>query len=173
VSSTFTRKLENLSNIAVVVAAIVVCVVLVRNQLHPNEQPNPLGSPSSFEGKTIDLAGITAAPAERNVLLALSQTCHFCEEEMPFYRHVSEAAAQASAQVHAVFPPGQAEPEKFLSARSVRTDSVVTHAFEKLGVRGTPTLLVVDAHGKIERAWVGALSPAQEKEVLQVLQRGS
>lgn len=173
-SSTLTRKLEDLSNIAVVVAAIVVCVVLVRNQLHSSQlRPNPLGSPSSLEGKTIDLAAITAVPAERNVLLVISQTCHFCEEEMPFYRDIGEAAVQVSARVYAVFPPGQAEPDKFLSARSVRTDGVVIHAFDKLGVRGTPTLLVVDDRGKIERAWVGALNLAQEKEVLQVVRRGS
>jgi peroxiredoxin len=168
VSSTLTRKLEILSNVAVTIAAIAVCVTLAR-QYFPGEVP---GSPESFQGKSVNMASITATPGNRNVVLALSQTCRFCEQEMPFYRNLSALAARAKTHVYAVFPPSEKESDKYLERHSVRTDGVTSTALDAIGVRGTPTLLLIDATGKIERAWVGALTDAQEKEVLQTVQRG-
>ena len=166
--STLTRKLEILSNIAVTVAAVVVCAVLIRGQMQPDGPP----AHESLQGKSVDIETITATPAERNVVLAISQTCHFCQKEMPFYRNLGELAARTQAHVYAVFPPGEKESEKYLGGQSVRTDGVVSQKLADLGVWGTPTLLLVDAKGKIERAWVGALSEAQEEEVLQAIQHG-
>jgi hypothetical protein len=169
VPSTLARKFEILSDIAVIVAAVAVCVVLVRGQLQPDRQPTA----ASLQGKTVDMKSITATPAARNVVLAISQTCHFCQEEMPFYRNLSERAAHANTHVYAVFPPGETESERYLGRQSVRTDGVVSRKLADLGVWGTPTLMLVNARGEIERAWVGALNGAQEQEVLQAIQRGS
>jgi hypothetical protein len=114
-------KLESLSNIAVIVAAVALCVVLVRNQW-PSEQP---GSPQALEGSTIDLASLTSAPAKKNLVMVVSQTCHFCEQEMPFYRSLGELKLDGKASLIVVFPPQEKEPAKFLAARSVRADHVV------------------------------------------------
>jgi hypothetical protein len=159
-------RLESLSNIAVIVAAVALCVVLVRSQW-PSDQS---GSPQALEGSTIDIAALTSAPAKRNLVMVLSQTCHFCEKEMPFYRSLGELKLDGKAALVAVFPPNEPEPAKFLAARSVRADHVVNSPLAGLQIRGTPTLLLVDANGKIERAWVGALAPDGHKEVLESLQ---
>src|SRR5687767_3639513 len=108
-------KLESLSNIAVIVAAVALCVVLVRNQW-PSDQP---GSPASLEGSTINLASLTTSPAKKNLVLVVSQTCHFCEQEMPFYRSLGELKLDGKASLIVVFPPHEQEPAKFLAARSV------------------------------------------------------
>lgn len=162
-SSPLTRKLEILSNVAVVVAAIALCVVLVRREWFPPPQP---GSPESLQGSIINIAALTPEPAERNLVLVLSQTCRFCEQEMPFYQSLSEQL-RGHASLLALFPPGEKEPEKYLASRSVHVDRVVSGSYMELGVRGTPTLLLVDARGKIKRAWVGALAPEQHKDVIE------
>jgi hypothetical protein len=36
-------------------------------------------------------------------------------------------------------------------------------------VRGTPTLILVDGDGKVADAWVGALPPEKENEVISRL----
>jgi thioredoxin-related protein len=159
-------KLEALSNIAVIVAAVALCVVLVRNQW-PSAQP---GSPAALEGSTINIASLISAPAKRNLVMVLSQTCHFCEKEMPFYRSLGELDLAGKASLVVVFPPNEPEPAKFLAARSVRADHVVNSPLSGLQIPGTPTLLLVDAKGKVERAWVGALPPDKHKEVLESLQ---
>lgn len=166
-SPTFTHRLEILSNIAVIVAAVAVCFSVARQYL-----PSPSATTSeSFRDKTLNMASITLTPATQNVVLVLSQSCRFCEEEMPFYRTLGEIAVRAKTHVYAMFPPTENEPDKYLERHSVRTDGVVSGRLDGVGVRGTPTLLLVDANGKIERAWVGALNDAQEKGVLQAIQR--
>ncbi len=39
--------------------------------------------------------------------------------------------------------------------------------FRTLGVRVTPTLLLVDFRGKVLRSWVGLLSPSEEADVVR------
>jgi hypothetical protein len=166
VSSTFTRKLEVLSNLAVVVAAAAVCLVVGRQYV----TGAPSGTPETFRGRTVNLASITSSPSSRNVVLALSQSCHFCQDEMPFYHTLGEAARGTKTHVYAVFPPAETGSDTYLASRSVRVDGVASERLDALGVRGTPTVLVVDAKGKIARAWVGALNDAQKQEVLQTVQ---
>lgn len=159
-------KLESLSNIAVIVAAVALCVVLVRNQW-PAQQP---GGPQSLEGGTIRIASLASMPAKKNLVMVISQTCHFCEKEMPFYRSLGELDLEGKASLVVVFPPNEPEPAKFLAARSVRADHVVNSPLSGLQIRGTPTLLLVDEKGKVERAWVGALPEDKHREVIESLQ---
>jgi hypothetical protein len=60
-----------------------------------------------------------------------------------------------------VFPPHEQEPAKFLAARSVRADHVVSSPLSGLQIRGTPTLLLVDAKGEREMATADKLSLAR------------
>jgi peroxiredoxin len=152
--------------VAVIAAAAAVCLVVAR-QYATGASP---GTPESFRGKTVNLASITSSPSSRNVVLALSQSCHFCQDEMPFYRTLGESARGTKTHVYAVFPPAETASDQFLASRSVRVDGVASETLGALGVRGTPTVLVVDAKGKIERAWVGALNDAQKQELLQTVQ---
>ena len=153
-----TSKLESVSNIAVIIAAIALCAVLVRNQFFT---PQESGSPKSLQGATIDLASLTSSPSRRNLVMFISETCHFCEQEMPFYRTLREKLP-SQASLLAVFPPQEPDPDKFLAAKAVKVDHVSgSTALAEIGVRGTPTLLLVDDRGKVVRAWVGA-QPAEE-----------
>jgi len=142
--------------------------VLVRHEWFspagPNEQPQ-------LEGSKIDLAAITTAPAKRNLVLFISETCYFCEQEMPFYRTLREKLPSQASLV-AVFPPQEPEPAKFLAGKDVKVDHVAsTLALASIGVRGTPTLLLVDEKGKVERAWVGAQQPAIHDEIVASVSR--
>ena len=163
-----TSRLESVSNIAVIVAAIALCAALVRNQFFTAQES---GSPKSLQGATIDLASLTSSPSKRNLVLFISETCHFCEQEMPFYRTLREKLP-SQASLLAVFPPQEPEPEKFLAAKAVKVDHVTSSlALAEIGVRGTPTLLLLDEHGKVERAWVGAQPPSVHDEIVASVSR--
>ena len=86
---------------------------------------------------------------------------------MPFYRSLrAKLAPQAS--LIAVFPANQSTPQGFLAARAVRVDRVVSSdSLRIVGVVATPTLLLVDEHGEVKRAWVGAQPEAKHREVLE------
>ena len=44
--------------------------------------------------------------------------------------------------------------------------------YEKIGVVGTPTVLLVDSRGRVLRKWIGQLSPSEEAGLLATV-RGS
>jgi thioredoxin-related protein len=49
-------------------------------------------------------------------------------------------------------------------------DDVKQLPLEVIGVRGTPTLLLIDKQGAVKESWVGKLPPDKETEVLNHFQ---
>lgn len=161
------QRLEVLSNVAVIIAAVVLVTILVRREW-PSPQP---GSAASLQGKTIDFAALNGTPAKRSLIMFISETCHFCEKEMPFYRTLRETLPSGTSLV-AVFPQHESDPGNFLAARSVQVDHVSSSdALAHIGVMSTPTLLLVDQRGTVKRAWVGAQPEANHKEILASAER--
>jgi len=58
---------------------------------------------------------------------------------------------------------------QFLSDGGVAVDGIYQSNLEPLGIMGTPTVLVVNAHGKVEEEFLGKLSDAGERKLLAVL----
>ena len=58
----------------------------------------------------------------------------------------------------------------YLSKLNVGIDDVRQAQFSSLGVRGTPTLILVDNNGAAVKSWVGRLPPNGEAEVISALQ---
>jgi len=54
----------------------------------------------------------------------------------------------------------------------VQVDEIKHADFQSLQVGGTPTLLLVDSKGIVQKVWLGKLSEAKEKEVLDQSCRG-
>jgi thioredoxin-related protein len=161
----FSRVLESGSNIAVIVAAIVLTVTLVRHGgfIQQPARPDPV---AQLQGKTLDVAALSIPDAERHLVLAISETCHYCEREMPFYKTLA-GQLKGHAALAVVFPENEPDPAKFLADRSVQADRVTSASFQKLGVIATPTLMLVDKSGRISRVWVGALSGHKHEEVVE------
>lgn len=159
--------LESLSNVAVIIAAVALVVVLARREW-PSPQP---GSVATLQGATINLASLTNAPAKRNFIMFVSEACHFCEQEMPFYRSLRDKLPNRASLI-AVFPTGQPAPEGFLAERRVKVDRVVSSdTLSSAGVIATPTLLLVDERGKVRRAWIGAQTDSQHTEIVDSVVR--
>lgn len=160
-------KLESLSNLAVIIAAIVFVVALVHHEW-PSPQP---GTSAWLQGKTIDLAPLAGSPANDDLVMFISEACPFCRQEMPFYRTLRRRLPK-NVSLIAVFPAHQAAPKKFLAAHSVAVDRVVlSDSLVQIGVTKTPTLLLVNGRGKVLQAWVGAQPSAQHKKILSTIER--
>ena len=91
------------------------------------------------------LVPVIPAGAERALVVAISPTCHFCTESMPFYKRlVEERNAKGSAtKVIAAVPreEAKAEEERSLSGAGVTPDALVVVDFAAIKVPGTPTIL--------------------------------
>ena len=71
----------------------------------------------------------------------------------------------------AVLPQPVAEAQQYLGSAGVHVDEVRHVQLNTLGVRATPTLLLLDDAGVVTDVWVGKLQPDQEVQVLTALEK--
>jgi len=92
---------------------------------------------------------------------------------MPFYRRLEGLEDSGGLRVHVltVVPDGPLAGRKFLADGGLKTDVAFSTPLNSVHVSGTPTLMLVDSHGLVKRAWIGKLSHDTENEVLTAAQR--
>lgn len=165
-------SLDTVANIAIILVCAIAAFVLIRNQFFP---PRPPGAPPQVEkGERFEqLKAVVPAGSQKALVVAVSPTCHFCNDSMPFYKRLIDERNQKGSPVKfvAAVPSEQAkaeEAQKFASA-GAQPDSMVHLDFSSIKVPGTPTLLLVDNNGKVLDVWVGKQDEKGEKDILEVL----
>ncbi|HEX8139150.1 MAG TPA: rhodanese-like domain-containing protein [Pyrinomonadaceae bacterium] len=169
------RRVGLFANIAIIVVALLLCVVLVKRHLmtgggetvdHSAEPSNELRV-----GSKLPLANIDWAKNSRTLLLALSKDCHFCSESASFYQRLAQASAErGNIQLIAILPETVNDGQKYLSDLGVTTSEVRQVSFNAIGVRRVPALILVDNTGVVTDIWQGKLVDSQEFGVLSRLQ---
>jgi hypothetical protein len=168
-----TARLDAISNVATIALAAILSAVLVKVYLVPTATPRQPAAAhaEAVMGTKLTLPGVDWHANGRTLVLALSSQCHFCKESSPFYRRFQQEVGNRFRTV-ALFPQPVAEAEHYLTAEGVHFDFVKQFAPAAVGVRGTPTLLLVDAEGIVTRVWVGKLNEEEEEAVLSLLKKG-
>ena len=111
---------------------------------------------------------IDFSAAARTLLLALQRPCRFCDDSVPFYRRLAaRAAGRSDVRIVVVAPPRNRRIGDYLESRGFEPNAVVLA--ERFPVRGTPSLLAVDAEGSLTHMWAGLLDASQEADVLDVV----
>lgn len=162
------KWLDRFASIAVIIAVAVFLFIAARNDFFaPKSQPqaNPQ---KDLAGTTITLPGISFANGRDSLVLAVSTTCHFCQESLPFYKQLSEKV-RGKIDLIAVLPEPESEAKKFLADAAVQTDAIVKAIPNSIGVQGTPTVLLVDGKGKVKNVWMGRLDEAGQKQMLSIV----
>jgi hypothetical protein len=104
--------------------------------------------------------------------LFVNSGCHFCTDSMPFYKTLVSARNQRKTRVAliAVSRESQADLDTYLRIHEVVVDRTISiQRLSNVKLRVTPTLVLVDGSGKVQRVWVGALKRDQEFEVLHAV----
>jgi hypothetical protein len=166
------RKIEVTANVATIVVAALISVVVVKTYVFPNAVPRSTvaaSAPEVVKGKSVDgrALGVDWKKNRRTLVLAISTTCHFCKDSVPFYQKLG--ATGTDVKVVAVLPQSVTEARKYLGGAGVHVDEVRQVPLNTLGVRGTPTLLLVNDVGVVTDVWVGKLQPDQETQVMTAL----
>jgi hypothetical protein len=169
-------KIETTANLATIVVAALLSAVLIKTFLLPRTvAPNTVAVPTSAseatKGKSMDgrTLGVDWTKNRRTLVLAISTTCHFCTDSVPFYRKLG--AAEKDVKMVAVLPQPVAEAKQYLGSAGVHVDEVRQVPLNTLGVMATPTLLLVNDVGVVTDIWVGKLQPDQETQVLTALEK--
>ena len=165
------KKIELAANLAIIVIAILLGVILVRNYMLPRSESQPGATQSTImPGTKLSMAGVDWKANGKTLVLALSTGCHFCTESAPFYQRIAQEKSKAgNTRIVAAFPQPIAEGQKYLSDLSVKVDAVTQTSLDSVGVRGTPTLILADENGLVIDSWRGKLPSEKESEVLNRL----
>lgn len=158
------QKIEFLANVAIIVVAVAVCAVLVRQHVFHGAGPESL---RPAVGSKIELPGVDFSPEGKTLLIVLQPGCRFCTESGPFYQRLArEVATRArDVKVLAVLPQDPDEGRRYLTTLGVPDVEVKQASLTALGVEGTPMLIMVSG-GAVSDVWVGKLDAAEESQVL-------
>lgn len=105
------------------------------------------------------------------LVLAIRKDCQFCHDSLPFYKRLSELEKNYGLQAHllAVMPDDATLAAADLQSAGISVESVYNQPLDAIRITGTPTLLLVDASGRVKREWYGRLTPSSEKEVIEAV----
>jgi thioredoxin-related protein len=167
--SVLTKKVELLANVAIILVAIVLCVVLVKKFVLTDSAATAPTRKQPEVGAKIALPDTDFSVKEKTLLLALKKDCRFCSESAEFYRKLTAAAGEKNVRVIALFPHSAADGQEYLNQINVSVEDKRQADFAALNVAGTPTVILTDKNGEIKQFWVGKLPPEKEKEVIDSL----
>ena len=144
-------------------AVATLSVVLGRIYLHPSAPAQR----SSLVGASLTLPNVQWSANRYNVVLAISATCHFCQESAGFYHSLAQLPAQANLIV--VTEDDRAGIETFLKSKAISASQIVCESLDTIGVGRTPTVLVVNEKGVVLKSLAGKQAPEAEEQFLAQL----
>lgn len=170
----FSRKIEVAANIATIVVAILLSVALVKNFLIPASTSRPTLRARNTNyvkvGTNLNsrVPGVDWNKNGSTLVLILSTRCHYCTESAPFFRALREKVG-SNVKVVALLPQPVKEAEAYLNNEGVHLDEVKQASLDKVGIAGTPTMLLVNHKGSVVDTWVGKLEPDKQSEALAAI----
>ena len=89
-------KIETTANVATIIVALLLSTVLIKLYVLPSraESKAPVvTAPEVVRGKNLDgrILGVDWTKNHRTLVLAISTTCHYCNESVPFFRTLGPA----------------------------------------------------------------------------------
>ena len=133
-----------------------------KRQAHGSEEVGPAGQTIA------PLPGYRWSSYPKTLVIAIRRGCPFCDASLPFYRQLGEQERSNVLRAHVlvVMPNDVSSGSGFLRKDDVEVQGIFGQNLDALRVSGTPTVLLLDSSGRIERAWIGQLTPRGEKEVM-------
>ena len=165
------EALDITANGLTIVLVLILAVLLVKGnlispRLRSSAQPRPIDIGTSLAKSPLQ---IDWSANRRTLVLGLQTTCHFCTASAPFFQKLVEAAPP-DLRIVAVLPQAVDVANRYLDHLGVRVNEVRQESLGNLGIRATPTLLLVDNIGNVTDIWTGQQTPEGEASVLSAIQ---
>lgn len=165
---------ESIANLAVATMCLVVAYAVADRYILTRRAPTDLvggyrpGDPFTASPEQVGLQH-----SRLSAVIVVSNNCRFCAESAAFYQRLIALQKGHSRQTfQTVFlgMAGEADAAAFVAAYDLGPGTVrPTPADVTSRIPGTPTLLLVDAKGRVASTWVGKLSEAEERSVLSTV----
>jgi hypothetical protein len=162
----YRRTLVTLLQVCIIVVSIraVVSEVRERRALH-----GTLRSSELVMGARVVLPGLTPSLGENTLVLAVSSTCPFCENNVKFYKNLSQQRSKLHVRLVALMPGSCQDAAQYLATRAIGVDQLLCKPLTTLGVYSTPTLFLLNANERVDQLWVGALRQDEQDKVITFL----
>ena len=163
------RILEWTLNVLTLLVAVALLGLLGRRYLFPTGDMNSL--PVALRpGAPVDLPNLDWKANGTTLIIAMRIGCHWCEVSSGLYRDILASNSEKAFHTVIVLPDPEAESRTYLGTLGIHASDVRQADISKLGIPGTPTLILVGSSGSIRASWVGKLSEERESEVFNRLQ---
>lgn len=145
----------------------VVCAAIILWQFADRFHDRDAGGVNSVTiGSKVELPEVRWSDSARTIVLAVSTFCQYCRTSAPFYRRLIQESAGGRFRVVAAVRENEMDASALLPSLGMENLRNIRHGdLETIGVRVTPTVLIVDRTGTVEAVWSGKLKPNQEKAV--------
>jgi thiol-disulfide isomerase/thioredoxin len=176
----FAARLEATANAAIVLTcAMAIAVVAARFIGNRHSSDSELKAKGVLTtGETLPISVVDTAflrQADETLLIYGKSECTFCKASAPFYERLSHdirATSSGRMQLGWLTTDTVGTAEEYLRL----TNTLVAHTFtisqdqsRLLRLPGTPSLVLVNSRGTVQRVWVGALDESHEQEVRQLV----
>jgi len=150
-------------NILTLIAAVAV-LARIAQDYNPAvwHRAEVVSSPS--KGSRLSLSNVNWSSYNKTLIMGLSVSCKYCSESMELYRKILHSERIGQINVIAIFPEQVAESRPYLRANGIEISDIRRDDLNELGIRRTPTLLLVDRAGRVQSTSIGNLSHARETE---------
>lgn len=161
--------LDRTSTILTIAAALALLYFVAAQHWSPPTTRDPDVRPTPLtKGDLLPLPAIQASRSRYSVVLVLSSQCTFCVDSVPFYRQLIEGRPPDVPVVGIFATPPGGGPD-FVREHELRLDAVLETPLGEVGVRGTPTVLILDRESRVQGVWVGRLAAPVEEQVMTTL----
>src|SRR5580765_7850636 len=155
-----TSRFDIAANVATVIAATGGVATLAVNAWHP------AGSPKRAQlrvgGPAPALVGVNFTRATKTLVMFIRHDCQPCADSMPFYRQLqapgpTRGNATLPRQLVAVALDDPQTAREYVKANGLRVNALIAYARdkqEKLGIAGTPALVLVDNTVTVQKIWL-------------------
>ena|SRR5437868_735391 len=166
---TVAKRIELGANIAIIIVAVLIGTVLVRNYFMPGRSRARQSNATLPVGTQIKLDSDWKSNGQ-TLLIFLQKGCHFCQESAPFYQRViRETDGRPNLHLIAILPQSVDESREYLNKLGIKIVDLRQASLDQFGIGGTPTLVLVDDKGEVTASWVGKLADNDQAEVLKRL----
>ncbi len=163
--SSKTRIIEIVSNVVIILVALIVGVVFLKTYYFTKHVPSII---RPAIGTALDIGGEDFSSNNNTLIFALQEGCHYCAESAPFYRQIIEQAAHRSDLHLVALLPDNNRPQ-YIQDLQLNIGDIKLVKFSTYRIGATPMLMFVNREGKITNIWIGKLEPSIEAEVMAAL----
>ena len=166
----FGKTVETYGNIAFILVLLILGAVLVKKYFVNNSPRQPQHSHELQIGKRAYLPGVDWAASKRTLILALRPGCYYCKASAAFYQQLVRETNSEECRLLVVLPDTTFEGSQYLEDLGLGGLDVKNAAFKPAGIRVTPSLILADHMGAVQKVWNGELSPEAKADLLNRVQ---